>query len=170
MSEKEFELYLALLSRFLKLSPEQCAAISDELCDHLEERFSELCRDGLSREDAIQRALEEFGDASHLASHFSKLTKQRRRRLVMRCTLASILVASVAIFAIPAFLPQNAVIEIPPRAIAQQKLKPAAANTPAAVATKTDSSGSKLFETADADLPKALRDKTKCEFILHQPR
>ena len=164
MSEKEFELYLTLLSRFLKLSPAQCAAISDELRDHLEERFGELCREGLSREDAIQRALEEFGDATHLASHFSQLSKQRRRRFVMRCTLASVLVGAIAIFTIPAFLPRNAVIDVPGRAVAQQKAKTASVDTQASNSKKTASRTTKPLETVASDLPKSLREKITIEF------
>ena len=37
MSEHEFEIYLSLLSRLVKLTPDQTAAIADELRDHLEE-------------------------------------------------------------------------------------------------------------------------------------
>ena len=163
MSEKEFELYLTLLSRFLKLSPEQCAAISDELRDHLEERFDELSRAGLSREDAIRRALEEFGDATHLASHFSELSKQRRRRFVMRCTLASILVGAIAIFTIPAFLPRNAVIDIPARAIAQQKSETARDKTQTSDKKTPVSTTTRELKAADAELPQPLREKITLE-------
>jgi hypothetical protein len=37
MSEREFELYLSLLSRFLRLNPNQREEIADELRDHLAE-------------------------------------------------------------------------------------------------------------------------------------
>lgn len=80
MSEQEFELYLRLMSRLLKLSQAQERAISDELRDHMEERFTELVRAGLPREKAIERALMEFGDAASLAQEFSALAARRRRR------------------------------------------------------------------------------------------
>ncbi len=57
MSEREFEIYLSLLSRFLRLKPDQRGEIADELRDHLAERLEELTAEGLSREEAIQRAL-----------------------------------------------------------------------------------------------------------------
>mgnify|MGYP002701045636 FL=1 len=64
MPEREFELYLDLLGKLLKLTPEQKTSISDELRDHLEERFEELVQSGQSRDDAIRQALDEFGDAA----------------------------------------------------------------------------------------------------------
>jgi hypothetical protein len=54
MPEKEFEIYLSLLSKLLRLSPAQKAAISDELRDHMEERLETLIQAGVSREDAIK--------------------------------------------------------------------------------------------------------------------
>ena len=73
MSEHEFELYLRLLGKFLRLTPGQQADVADELRDHLEARLEELSRGGLSRDDAIRLALDEFGDAAHLADHFCLL-------------------------------------------------------------------------------------------------
>ena len=63
MSEPEFEIYLSLLSKFLRLDAAQKADIAEELRIHLEERLAELTAEGQSREDAIRLALEEFGDA-----------------------------------------------------------------------------------------------------------
>jgi hypothetical protein len=63
MPEREFELYLSVLSRMLRLNEQQRDAISDELRDHMEERFEELVRSGMNRDDAIRQALDEFGDA-----------------------------------------------------------------------------------------------------------
>ena len=39
MSEHEFELYLRLLGKFLRLTPGQEADVADELRDHLEARL-----------------------------------------------------------------------------------------------------------------------------------
>ncbi len=55
MSEDEFELYLRLLGKFLRLKPGQRAEISDELRDHLESRLDELTQSGLDRTAAIAR-------------------------------------------------------------------------------------------------------------------
>ena len=90
MSEKDFELYLSLLSRFLRLKPGQRDEISDELRDHLEQRLDELTQQGHSREEAIRKALDEFGDAASLADHFTHIAHRRKRRLIMRCTLGSV--------------------------------------------------------------------------------
>ena len=46
MSEHEFELYLRLLGKFLRLTPGQEADVADELRDHLEARLEELSRGG----------------------------------------------------------------------------------------------------------------------------
>ncbi|MCA9177615.1 MAG: hypothetical protein KDB14_24180 [Planctomycetales bacterium] len=81
MTDREFDNYLALLSGMLKLSRHQREAISSELRDHLEERLSELLEEGASRDEAIRLALEEFGDASHLAE---KLAPAARRTAPLR--------------------------------------------------------------------------------------
>jgi hypothetical protein len=90
MPEQEFELYLSLLSRFLRLRPGQRAEIADELRDHLAERLQELTASGLPREAAIRQALEELGDASLLASDFTSIRTSQRRRTLMRWTVRSI--------------------------------------------------------------------------------
>lgn len=46
MSEREFDLYLELLAKFLRLRPGQTAEIADELRDHLEARLEEFSRAG----------------------------------------------------------------------------------------------------------------------------
>src|SRR5262249_23661872 len=82
--------YLSLLSRFLRLAPAQRDEIADELRDHLDERLEELAARGLSREAAIHKALEEFGDAAELAKHFTQAAHVRRRRLIMRWTYGTV--------------------------------------------------------------------------------
>jgi hypothetical protein len=120
MSEKEFELYLSLLSRFLRLSPSQRAEVADELRDHLEERLEELTAQGLTREDAIRVALDEFGEAAELSTHFTQLARKRRRRLIMRLTAGSVFTVSaillLALFLQPEMPPQN----VGARLVAQQ--------------------------------------------------
>ena len=99
MPEREFELYLSVLSRLLRLNPQQKDAIADELRDHLEERFEELVRSGVPRDDAIRQALDEFGDAAGLAVDFTAVSKKRIRRLIMRSTAAvTALIALIAFF------------------------------------------------------------------------
>jgi hypothetical protein len=99
MPEREFELYLSVLSRVLRLSPHQKDCIADELRDHLEERFEDLVRSGLPRDDAIRQALDEFGDAAGLAVDFTAVSKKRIRRLIVRSTaVITALIAIVAFF------------------------------------------------------------------------
>ena len=120
MSEKEFELYLSLLSRFLGLKPEQRAEIADELRDHLGVRLEELTRRGLSRDEAIRAALDEFGDATHLADHFTRIAHARKRRFIMRLTVGSMAATAAAVFLAMAFWPRMPAGDVPPQAKAQQ--------------------------------------------------
>ncbi len=89
MSEPEFEMYLSLMSKFLRLTSAQKADIAEELRIHLEDRLAELTAQGKSRAEAIRLALEEFGDAGALAWQFTLPHHIRRRRLIMRYSLGS---------------------------------------------------------------------------------
>lgn len=105
MPEREFELYLGLLGKLLKLTPEQKSAISDELRDHLEERFEELVQASLSREDAIRQALDEFGDAAGLAVDFTKVSRKKIRRTIVKTTALTTAVTALLAFAFVYFGP-----------------------------------------------------------------
>jgi hypothetical protein len=107
MPEREFELYLSVLSRLLRLSPQQKDSIADELRDHLEERFEDLVRSGISRDDAIRQALDEFGDAAGLAVDFTAVSKKRVRRLIMRSTAAITAVIAIVAFFVSDMAPQQ---------------------------------------------------------------
>tara|TARA_R110002072_G_scaffold303121_1_gene494551 strand:- start:81065 stop:83176 length:2112 start_codon:yes stop_codon:yes gene_type:complete len=98
MPEREFELYLSVLSRMLRLNEQQKNAISDELRDHMEERFEELVRSGMNRDDAIRQALDEFGDAAGLAVDFTNVSKKRIRRIIMRSTAVIASLVAVCVF------------------------------------------------------------------------
>jgi len=84
MAEEEFEIYLSLLSRLLRLSPKQRCEIADELRDHLQERCEVLARQGVSRVEAVRSALGELGEAAELAQQFTQIAVFRRRRRLMR--------------------------------------------------------------------------------------
>jgi hypothetical protein len=129
MSENEFELYLSLLSRFLRLKPDQRLEISDELRSHLEDRLNDLVAQGLSREQAVRRALEEFGDAASLADHFTQLAQGRRRRFIMRCTLSTIAATAAAVLVAMAFWPVDRALQGPARAVADNSKEAATAAT-----------------------------------------
>jgi hypothetical protein len=107
MPDHEFENYLTLISRFLRLSPAQRAAIGEELRDHFESRLTELINAGKSHDEAVRLALAEFGDAAGLAAEFSHISQARRRRLVMRCTVASVAALAAAVFVAMAVWPDH---------------------------------------------------------------
>lgn len=90
MSEPEFEAFLRQMALSLGLSNTQKQSVAAELRDHLEQRLEELTRQGVSREDACQRALAEFGDAVTLAHDFTLPQQRLRRRQTMRYTVSSV--------------------------------------------------------------------------------
>jgi len=141
MPEHEFELYLSLLSRFLRLQPAQRDEIADELRDHLEERLEALAARGLSREEAIRTALDEFGDAAELAQHFTYAAHIRQRRLIMRVTFGTVAALAATLLVATAFWPESPQAPAPRLAVAQAQSKapaPAsAAKKPAAEASFT---------------------------------
>lgn len=108
MPEQEFELYLAMLARMLRLNESQRASVADELRDHLETRLSELHAAGHSRDEAIRLALEDMGDATGLATRLSSVGAIRRRRLIVRGTLVSACVLFVGLLTAGLFTPQHA--------------------------------------------------------------
>lgn len=119
MSEHEFEAYLALLGRLLKLKPRQRAEIADELRDHLEERRQELLAEGLPSEQATVRAVEELGDAASLALEFTKFAHQRRRRWIMRIAAGSGIALAIGLFYALAYWPSSPTLNAPPQVVAQ---------------------------------------------------
>lgn len=105
MSDMQFDAYLNLLTRFLRLSPRQREEIRRELRAHLEEAIeAELAR-GRTREEAITRILDDFGDAAELAARFSVLSN--RKRWIMRGTLAAACLG-FATFTLHAIWPEGA--------------------------------------------------------------
>jgi len=97
MSDREFENYLALLTNLLRLDPKQRVSIADELRAHLEDRLEELLARGVSHDDAVRQALAEFGDAAGLAGQFVAISRNRKRRWLMR--LATFSVAATLLIA-----------------------------------------------------------------------
>ncbi len=130
MPEHEFEIYLSLLSRLLRLSPAQKASISDELRDHLEERLTHLLQSGMSREAAIQKAMEEFGDVTGLALDLTKVSRTPLRKVVVRSTIAASVTAAAIVCWITLFVPEHR-IAAPPAVQAQQDQPAKAAGQPA---------------------------------------
>jgi len=90
MSDREFDNYLTLLASLLRLDGRQRKQIAEELRAHLEDRLADLVAQGSPHEEAVQRALAEFGDAAGLAASFAKVSRGRKRRWLMRVTTFSI--------------------------------------------------------------------------------
>ena len=117
MTAGEFENYLSLLSGLLRLDKAQRRRIADELRDHMEQRLDELLADGVAREDAVARALDEFGDAASLAADFARATKIRTRRLIMKLSISvACMMVAAALLGLWLAPPRTGT---PPRTLAQ---------------------------------------------------
>jgi hypothetical protein len=121
VTDRDFDNYLALLSGMLRLRRSQRTSIAGELRDHLIEHVAHLESTGISHEEAVRKALEEFGDAAALAANFSALVGMRRRRLIMRCTIGTTVVMTGLVVALLAFRP--GVVDDPNVAQAQNNQK-----------------------------------------------
>ena len=119
MSNHEFENYLKLIGKLLQLTRGQQASISEELRDHLESRVAELVDDGVSQQEAVSRAIEEFGDAAIMAKNFQYVSQLKRRRWMMR--FATISMAGLFMVAVltMAMWPSTARFGTPDSALAQ---------------------------------------------------
>lgn len=146
MPEHEFEIYLSVLSRLMKLDEQQKSAIADELSDHLEERFEELVRSGLDRDEAIRQALDEFGDASGLAVDLTRVSQKRIRRIIMRSGLATAALLFIGFGWAFLFPSGNGDLDAETRLVAQD-----AAATPDSVKASVKQSASSAKISLDRD-------------------
>lgn len=119
MSDREFNNYLTLLAGLLRLGEKQRRAIAEELRTHLEDRLEELLARSISREEAVQRALAEFGDAAGLAAQFASISRGRRRRWLMRVTTFSVAATLLIAVGIVTFWPGRNAGPGPAAAVAQ---------------------------------------------------
>jgi hypothetical protein len=108
MSNREFENYLALVCRLLRLNRSQRELIRMELADHLETRVEELVESGVGKFEAVRIALEEFGDAASLAHRLQQVSNLNFRRWMMRFATFSIVITFVASILLMAMWPQEA--------------------------------------------------------------
>jgi len=138
MSDHEFNNYITLLAGLLRLGDKQRRAIAEELRTHLEDRLEELLARGVSREEAVQRALAEFGDAAGLAAQFANISRGRRRRWLMRVTTFSVAATVLLAAGIVTFWPGRNAGPGPAAVVAQGLLggkaeapQPRVANDPA---------------------------------------
>ena len=95
------------------------ADLNDELRDHLETRLTELTAAGVPRADAVRVCLNELGDAAGLASAFLPLSRRRRRKFLMRVSLASAATLAAGVGLVSLLAPPNPVLPPPAAAVAQ---------------------------------------------------
>ncbi|MDP6467953.1 MAG: permease prefix domain 1-containing protein [Pirellulaceae bacterium] len=129
MSQHEFDQFLSLLSRLLRLSSSQREAIASELRDHLEERLTELLSQGVPRHKAVETALGEFGDTAGLAGEFVQIFRKQRRRWMMRMTLGTAAGLAVLVMLTTAFWPHGRSSVSLDHIVAQDDVAPADEDT-----------------------------------------
>ena len=100
MSKRDFDARLQVLCRLLKLDSQQAAAVSRDLREQLDRRVEEIVRTGKPRSDAIDQAIEEFGDAAGMAADLTRVSQRLIRRWVVGATLVSAVALSVALGAV----------------------------------------------------------------------
>jgi hypothetical protein len=132
VSEQEFEAYLRLLGRFLRLSDAQRQAVGRELRAHMEDRLEELMSKGYRREEAVEAVLDEFGDAAALASDFGRIGS--RRKWVMRTTAGMVATACLVLL-VSFLLPENRRLPAPSPSRAQEIVAVPPTTAPATVAS-----------------------------------
>jgi hypothetical protein len=120
MSNQEFENYVALIGKLLQLTREQRDQISGELQDHLQMRVADLMSEGVAKQDAVAKALEEFGDAAVMAKNFQTVINLKRRRWMMRFATISMAGAFLAAILTMALWPDNARFGTPSFSLAQE--------------------------------------------------
>ncbi|MDB4534263.1 permease prefix domain 1-containing protein [Vicingaceae bacterium] len=119
MLDQEFDNYLTLLRSLLRLNGRQRDRIGHELRDHMESRLDELMEEGKSRQTAIQIALEEFGDATAVASTFATMAQLQRRKWIMRFTTISVIGMFVATLFVMSIWPEQGQIGPGGKTVAQ---------------------------------------------------
>lgn len=105
MTPEEFQNYLGLLSRMLRLRATEREAIEEELRSHLEERLAALTAQGIEPARAVSMALAEFGDAAALAAEFTAVSRFYKRRWIMRLTVGSIAASIIMVAVLFSYLP-----------------------------------------------------------------
>ena len=175
MTDHEFDNYLALLAKLLRLGEVQRQAIAGELRAHLEDRLDDLLARGVPKHQAVKQALEEFGDAAVLASEFVSISRGRRRRWIMRLTTASVAAIVLIAAGIFTFWPGTNAGPGAAAVIAQNPAAPgstAKETTPQAAQAlmlkdRLDQPIDCLFlDTPLADALRFLREKAGVQFVI----
>ena len=154
MSNQEFENYMALVSRLLRLNRAQEQMIRDELRDHLEFRVADLVESGADPDEAVRKSLEEFGDAASLAQQFQSIFKSNQKRWMMRFATFSVAGTFVAVLMIMAMWPSPAHFGAPSSAVAVQDKDPfttATTTTDPFSKTRTSKKKKRIMTSEDVD-------------------
>ena len=153
MSNEELEVYVALVAKFMQLSPEQRDLISGELQDHLQMRVEDLIHEGVPKSDAISQAVEEFGDAAMMAKNFQTVHNLKKRRWMVRFMTFAIAGSFLVAVLTMAMWPQNARFGSPSKSIAQQN---DGSDVPAPKAKPTASDSTQRNSQTEAALKQAI--------------
>ncbi|MEM7784181.1 MAG: permease prefix domain 1-containing protein, partial [Planctomycetota bacterium] len=121
MSESEFENYVAIISKLLQLQRSEEELIAEELQDHLQLRVRDLECDGMTKPEAVRKALEEFGDAAVMAKNFQAVLKLKKKRWMMRFATFSVLGTFFLAVLAMAIWPEDARFGAPSQAVATQE-------------------------------------------------
>jgi hypothetical protein len=178
MSDREFDNYLTLLAGLLRLDRKQQDAIAGELRTHLEDRLDDLLARGVARDEAVRQALAEFGDAAGLAAQFVSLSRNRKRRWLMRT--ASFSAAAVLLLAagLITFWPGPNAGPGPAAVVAQSPEEPAKKEPAAKPAAKGPTVSDKLDQRIDCefvdtplkDVLDFLADMSNIQIYINQKR
>ena len=120
MSQQEFDNYLALLTRLLRIAPKQRQLVAEEFRAHMEDRLDDLVARGIDRDQAVKLALEEFGDAAGLAAQIATLSWNRKRRWYMKVSAFSVVGLAAAVLLAIALWPESQRLPATATAVAQQ--------------------------------------------------
>lgn len=163
ISHREFQNYLGLLGRLLRLRAAQRTAIEEELRAHMEERFAALSSQGIEPEQAVSMALAEFGDAAALAAEFTAISRLQKRRWMMRFTIGSIAATILLTAVVVSVWPDGPGELADPAAQAQQVEKPAPPSAEKPAPPKAETPAPK--KDANAQTQAKLEAHTDAEFV-----
>ena len=150
MSQQEFDTYLSLLCRLLRIAPQQREQVAEEFRTHMEDRLEDLLSSGMGREEAVKLDLEEFGDAAGLAAQIASISQGRRKRWIMRIGTVSVAGLAAAGLLAVALWPEGARVQVP-QVVAQSDEKPKEPTKTKVVARAEETVEEKLAQRIDAD-------------------
>jgi hypothetical protein len=175
MSQQEFDTYLALLCRLLRIAPQQREQVAEEFRAHMEDRLEELLAKGMDREAAVKTVLEEFGDAAGLAAQIASISQGRRKRWIMRIGTVSVVGLAAAVLVAVALWPEGAQVKAP-QVVAQTGDKPGVPEDKPAKDEQKKSIEEKLEQRIDVDYPEMpfrevledLKDRTGMQMYVNR--